>query len=437
MRKYLIAAIAAVTAIAFAAVAFAQAPIPRRMKVKVTPTKAGTKKKPKNSDDRSRRSSNNDTKRTMAKLDDLRCRRTSSLGQGPDDVRRAELDRRAARTLPEGAELGKGTAERRRSASTATDPAPLHVRRHGLQSNARQRKNMLGFYIDGGATRVPDRDARSRRHRQVRPASCTIDVPDAAQQPAPATFTGLVSLNDDADGRRRARTYLVSTIGCKGKKHPFKADLTFIDNGVSRRPARDLGHGDRDVQEVARPSSDALCTKAPLSAGPSSFIDSVGRVAVRSRDRRPRRPADPGLLVRRRGGGRARRLVPRAGGAAGRRPRLRARRASGRCSALPLAVEVAARRARRVRRSPSPSTPAWRARTASSDNLAPTAVYVGFWVGVPFASLLFGDVFRLLSPWRAIGRGDRLARRRVGARRAARAARSTRSGSATGRPSPG
>ena len=31
-------------------------------------------------------------------------------------------------------------------------------------------------------------------------------------------------------------------------------------------------------------------------------------------------------------------------------------------------------------------------------------VYVGFWVGIPFASLLFGDVFRLLSPWRAIGR---------------------------------
>jgi hypothetical protein len=39
-----------------------------------------------------------------------------------------------------------------------------------------------------------------------------------------------------------------------------------------------------------------------------------------------------------------------------------------------------------------------------NDNLAPRAVYVGFWIGVPFASLLFGDVFRLLSPWRAIGR---------------------------------
>ena len=39
-----------------------------------------------------------------------------------------------------------------------------------------------------------------------------------------------------------------------------------------------------------------------------------------------------------------------------------------------------------------------------SDNLAPTAVYVGFWVGVPFVTLLLGDVFRLVSPWRAIGR---------------------------------
>jgi hypothetical protein len=38
------------------------------------------------------------------------------------------------------------------------------------------------------------------------------------------------------------------------------------------------------------------------------------------------------------------------------------------------------------------------------DNLAPTAVYVGFWVAVPFASLVFGDVFRLLNPWRAMGR---------------------------------
>ena len=38
-------------------------------------------------------------------------------------------------------------------------------------------------------------------------------------------------------------------------------------------------------------------------------------------------------------------------------------------------------------------------------NLAPTAVFVLFWVGMAFVSLLLGDVFRAFNPWRAVGRG--------------------------------
>ena len=34
-------------------------------------------------------------------------------------------------------------------------------------------------------------------------------------------------------------------------------------------------------------------------------------------------------------------------------------------------------------------------------NLAPTFVYVVFWLGVPLLSILLGDVWRVLSPWRA------------------------------------
>ena len=37
-------------------------------------------------------------------------------------------------------------------------------------------------------------------------------------------------------------------------------------------------------------------------------------------------------------------------------------------------------------------------------NLAPTFVYVVFWVGIPFASLLFGNVFGPFNPWRAVAR---------------------------------
>ncbi|MBJ7470939.1 MAG: fenitrothion hydrolase [Solirubrobacteraceae bacterium] len=37
-------------------------------------------------------------------------------------------------------------------------------------------------------------------------------------------------------------------------------------------------------------------------------------------------------------------------------------------------------------------------------NFAPTAIFVGLWVGVPFLSLLVGDVYRVLNPLRALGR---------------------------------
>ena len=40
-----------------------------------------------------------------------------------------------------------------------------------------------------------------------------------------------------------------------------------------------------------------------------------------------------------------------------------------------------------------------------TENLAPTAIYVVFWVGIPFATLFLGDVFAAFNPWRAIARG--------------------------------
>jgi hypothetical protein len=39
-----------------------------------------------------------------------------------------------------------------------------------------------------------------------------------------------------------------------------------------------------------------------------------------------------------------------------------------------------------------------------TSNLAPTAVYVVFWVGIPIFSAFLGDLFRPLNPWRAVGR---------------------------------
>ncbi len=43
--------------------------------------------------------------------------------------------------------------------------------------------------------------------------------------------------------------------------------------------------------------------------------------------------------------------------------------------------------------------------TSTFENLAPTFIYVVFWLGVPLLSVLFGNVWRVLSPWRAIADG--------------------------------
>ncbi len=51
-----------------------------------------------------------------------------------------------------------------------------------------------------------------------------------------------------------------------------------------------------------------------------------------------------------------------------------------------------------------------------SANFSVTFIYVVFWVGLPVASVLFGDVFAALSPWRSCARAIRWVGRRVAPR---------------------
>jgi hypothetical protein len=49
----------------------------------------------------------------------------------------------------------------------------------------------------------------------------------------------------------------------------------------------------------------------------------------------------------------------------------------------------------------------------STGNVVPTVVYVVFWVGLPFVSAVFGDVFRAVNPWLALGKAVGWLTRRV------------------------
>jgi hypothetical protein len=51
-------------------------------------------------------------------------------------------------------------------------------------------------------------------------------------------------------------------------------------------------------------------------------------------------------------------------------------------------------------------------------NLAPTVIFTVLWVGLPFLSAVFGDVFRPFNPWRALARGAGWTAKRVSGRQA-------------------
>jgi hypothetical protein len=52
--------------------------------------------------------------------------------------------------------------------------------------------------------------------------------------------------------------------------------------------------------------------------------------------------------------------------------------------------------------------------TDTATNLAPTFVWVAFWVAVPLATVVFGDFYTALDPWRTIARVAGAARRALG-----------------------
>lgn len=86
------------------------------------------------------------------------------------------------------------------------------------------------------------------------------------------------------------------------------------------------------------------------------------------------------------------------------RPRLAAL-AVGRSVAVPAAVRLVGRVVLGALGVAFWGLTVWAGLTGTSNvqaNIAPTMVYVSFWVGLPVLSLFVGDIWRALSPWRAI-----------------------------------
>ena len=222
MRKYLIVAFAALTAMAFTTVALAQTPA-ATMTVKIKPKKSGTKKKPKNSSIELD-IQNNDPKRTLSKLTIVSPKTFKMSAKGLTKCDQAALEANGPSACPRGSKIGGGTASALVGVnSTTVAPTPLTFDVTAFVLGPKK----LGFFLSGRELPIQVLSPGT-----IKGSKLIISVPETAQQPAAGTYAGLKSIHTTLKGKK-GKHYLASTVGCKNKKHSFKTVLHFINNGVS------------------------------------------------------------------------------------------------------------------------------------------------------------------------------------------------------------
>jgi hypothetical protein len=228
LRKSLIAALAAVLSLAIAAVAVAQNPDPSTsapdVRVTVSPAKAGTKKKPRNSTLKLFVKNN----RTDATVDTITVNVAKNVklsGKGFKYCSAAKLNSQGRTACPAGSKAGSGTA----NAVVGPGRVPLKFTVNAYVGS----KNSIIFYTQqvGGTVRKA-LVGKVKKASGKFGSKIVIKIDEDLQQPAPGVFSSLVDLNTTIKAKRRGN-FLVSTTGCPSdRKHRFGVKFSFAPNST-------------------------------------------------------------------------------------------------------------------------------------------------------------------------------------------------------------
>jgi hypothetical protein len=220
LRKPLIAAGAATLALGVAGIAYAQNPAPSiTATAKLSPSKAGTKSKPKASSVTLSVKNDPASKTTAAKIaitfpSTLKLS-TKGLPQctKSDDALVNNGTAQCKKSV-----AGRGSASAILNPSSAT-PAPLNFTVTPLVG-----KNEILFYLKqspGNVTAV--------LHGKISGKKLTITIPDFLQQPAPGTFSALNQLQTTMKLNKGGKALITST-GCKSKKQTLGVTVSYVPN---------------------------------------------------------------------------------------------------------------------------------------------------------------------------------------------------------------
>lgn len=230
MKKYLVAALAISMMAAVAAVAVAQTyPLPvLTFDGSLTPTKAGTKKKPKASKVRVKLAIPKESRVTADQIVFNLPQHLKMSGSKFATCPSTELDTtKNPSKCPKGSQVGKGTA----SAAFGPNLTPINFNVTIFAGSA----NELGIWLQ--ATNLPIQKAIRgiiSKSGGIYGQKLTIDIPPELQRQLGAYvyLTGLDATLGASNGKRgRNRRNLITTIGCpKDKKHRFEARVRFVPN---------------------------------------------------------------------------------------------------------------------------------------------------------------------------------------------------------------
>jgi hypothetical protein len=220
LRKIVVAAVAALTVAGGATAAIAQTATSPTLTVKIKPVKAGTKKKPKNSSIHLV-VNNPDHTRTLSTLTITMPKTLKVSGKGFKTCSEAKLNANGPASCPAGSKVGSGTADALLGVNTPT-PTGISFTVSAFVGG----KNKINFYLKGNGVGVNVVSPGRVSGRKL-----IVTVPQAAQQPIPGTFAGLVKLDTTLKGKAK-KHFLIASVGCKGGKDPFKAHLAFANNGI-------------------------------------------------------------------------------------------------------------------------------------------------------------------------------------------------------------
>jgi hypothetical protein len=221
LRKSFLVATSATLAVGVAGIAYAQTPAPAPTSVvKVAPSKAGTKSKPKAST-LTLSVKNNDESKTTASQIAVTLPSTlklSTKGLNQCTVEDEALLAGGATTLCKSSIAGKGEAHARLN-PYSTSPAPINFKVTPLVG-----KNELLFYLEqtnGGV--------KALLHGKISGRKLTIKISPELQQPAPGAFSALSDLSTTLKAKKGKNNLLVST-GCTGGNHKVGVTITYVPN---------------------------------------------------------------------------------------------------------------------------------------------------------------------------------------------------------------